>query len=195
MSTIVSTSYRKNKIHPLKLALWVGCSSIMMMFVAFSSAYVVRQAAGNWLEFPLPDQFYWSTGIILLSSVVFHLTLRAFKQGRERAYKFGLIATFVLGLGFLFSQYLGWTAMAASGLNLQDNPSISFVYVISWTHAAHILGGIAVLTVALIHGFGLPFKVTEKRKLRLELSVTYWHFVDLLWIYVLVFFLLQQGSL
>ena len=81
--------------------------------------------------------------------------------------------------------------MQAVGIALTNNPSGDFVYIISGVHALHILGGLAVLTVALIHAFALKFRVTEKRKLRLDLTMTYWHFVDLLWLYLLFFFVLQ----
>ena len=67
-----------------------------------------------------------------------------------------------------------------------------FVYVISWVHAAHVIGGVAILVVALIHAFGLKYKVTEKRKLRFQLSLTYWHFVDLLWVYLFFFLTLYR---
>jgi cytochrome c oxidase subunit 3 len=82
--------------------------------------------------------------------------------------------------------------MVAIGIELTTNPSGSFVYVISGLHAAHILGGIGALVIALIHAFVLKYKVTEGRKLRFEMTLTYWHFVDVLWIYLLLFFTLQS---
>jgi len=185
--------FRRNKIHPVKFALWVACASITMMFAAFTSAYMVRQAAGNWVEFRLPNMFFVSTAVILLSSVTLHGAYIAFKKESKRLYQSLLILTLILGLGFVVLQYEGWQALAAIGVELTGNPSGSFVYVISGVHAAHVLGGVAALLVALIHAFALKFKVTDKRKLRLELTLTYWHFVDLLWIYLLVFFILQRS--
>lgn len=195
MSTVSvqQDNFRKNKIHPLKFALWVGCGSLVMMFTALTSAYLVRQAAGNWLEFELPNQFFISTGVIVASSIVMHLSFLSFKRGNELGYKLLLILTFILGLGFLFFQYQGWNQMMEMGVPLRTNPSGDFVYVISWVHAAHVVGGIAVLIMALLHAFLLPFKVTEKRKLRFELSLTYWHFVDILWLYLIGFLLVTQG--
>jgi cytochrome c oxidase subunit 3 len=188
----VGTVAYKNKIHPKKFALWVACASIVMMFAAFTSSYLVRRSAGNWLEFPLPSVFTVSTGIILLSSVVMHLAYLAFKKGNVLVYKAGLLTTFLLGIGFLIAQYMGWNALQQMGVMLNTNPSGSFVYVISGVHAAHILGGIAVLLVAMIHAFTLPFKVTPNRLLRLEMSMTYWHFVDFLWVYLFFFFISQS---
>ena len=191
MSITVASEYKRSKIHPKKFALWVGCASMLMLFAAFTSAYIVRQAAGNWLEFRLPDIFYINTGVILLSSAALHGSYLAFKRGKTQAYRVLLIVTLILGVAFLALQYQGWQALTDIGVGLTTNPSGSFVYVISGVHAAHILGGIAALVVAIIHATALPHKVTKARKLRFELTSIYWHFVDFLWIYLLVFFTIQ----
>jgi cytochrome c oxidase subunit 3 len=177
----------RNKIHPQKFAMWVGCGSLMMMFASLTSAYIVRQSAGNWLEFPLPSIFGVSTVAIVLSSVSLQGAFISFKKGKERPYKMLLGLTFLLGMVFLILQYSGWVAMKAMGVPLTMNPSGDFVYVISWIHAAHVIGGIAALTVAMIHAFGLKFRPGSKRLLRLELTTTYWHFVDFLWVYLFLF--------
>ena len=181
----------RSKIHPHKFALWVGCASIVMMFAGLTSAYTVRKAAGNWLEFELPSVFYVSTVFIILSSIALQIALQSFKRNKEVLYKVSLLGSMVLGFGFLVSQYQGWQALYNMGIAINTNPSGSFLYVLSGIHAAHLIGGIAVLTVALIHAFGLVFKPTPKRILRLELTATYWHFVDLLWVYLLLFLPLQ----
>jgi cytochrome c oxidase subunit III len=183
----------RNKIHPQIFALLAACGSIMMMFAAWSSAYLVRKAAGNWLEFQLPSVFMFSTAVILLSSLTLHGSYRAFLQGKETPYRFLLAASLVLGLVFLVCQYQGWTALQRMGIEIGTNPSGSFVYVLSYVHAAHIVGGIAALTVACLHAFALKLQATPKRKLRFELTLIYWHFVDLLWVYLFLFFLSQQG--
>jgi cytochrome c oxidase subunit 3 len=89
-------------------------------------------------------------------------------------------------------QYVGWEALNNMGATFTVNPSSSFIYVISGLHAAHVLGGIGALTVALTHAFILPFKPTLRRKQRFDLVVHYWHFVDILWVYLMVFFMLQS---
>lgn len=183
----------RNKIHPKLFALIAACASITMMFMAWSSAYIVRQAAGNWLEFTLPNVFYTSTIVIFASSLTLHGSFLSFKKGNAKAYRGLLVLTLILGLAFMFLQYEGWQAMKAMGIELSGNPSGSFVYVISFAHAAHVLGGIAVLIVALLHAFMLKYKVTEGRLVRFKLTLTYWHFVDILWIYLLFFFILQQA--
>lgn len=181
-----------SRIHPQKFALWTAMASIMMMFGAFTSAYIVRQAAGNWLEFPLPNIFFISTVIILLSSVTLHLSYRGFISGKEKQYKGLLVISFFLGIGFIISQYVGWQTLFASGVDMKGNPAGSFLYVITGVHALHILGGIGAIIVAMLHAFSLEYKVTDKRKIRFELVVQYWHFVDLLWVYLLVFLLLTR---
>lgn len=193
MDSVVADNqtFKRNKIHPKKFALIVACASMMMMFAAWTSAYIVRQAAGNWLEFRLPDVFLISTGVILLSSITLHSSYLAFRRGNAQLYKSLLLVSLVLGLGFIALQYQGWLALAEIGIELTTNPSGSFVYVISAAHAAHVLGGIAAVLVAVLHAYTLPYKVTPQRKLRFEMTLIFWHFVDLLWVYLLVFFTMQ----
>lgn len=191
MSTVAVGNKKVGKIHPLKFALWIGCASIMMMFAAFTSAYIVRHAVGNWLEFRLPDVFFVSTAVILVSSMTLHGAYLAFKKGNEKRYKSLLVISAILGIAFIVLQYQGWMAMQSIGIMLDGNPSGSFIYVISGVHAAHVLGGIAAIIMAILHAFALPFEVTDTRKLRFELTLTYWHFVDFLWLYLLLFFLTQ----
>jgi len=188
----MTPEYNRSKIHQHKFALWVGIGSIIMMFGAFTSAYVVRRASGNWFEFKLPDIFLLNTAVIVLSSITIHLSYKAFVNGAEKRYKGLLITTFLLGIAFIILQYYGWQAMDAIGATFTVNPSSSFIYVISGLHAAHVLGGLGALGVAMVHAFILPYKPTPRRKLRFELVVQYWHFVDILWVYLIVFFMVQS---
>lgn len=187
-----TVTYHQNRIHPHKFALWASFASIFMLFAALTSAYLVRKAVGNWLEYTIPNIFFISTAILLVSSLTLHRAYKAFKQQREIAYKGMLIASFVLGSTFIVMQYYGWMALYSQGITLDGNPSGSFFYVISGLHAVHILGGISAIIVAMIHGFSLKFRSTEKRITRFSLVVQYWHFVDLLWLYLFVFLLLTQ---
>ncbi|MCC6280331.1 MAG: cytochrome c oxidase subunit 3 [Saprospiraceae bacterium] len=188
----MTPEYNRSKIHQHKFALWVGIGSIIMMFGAFTSAYVVRRASGNWFEFKLPDIFFLNTAVIVLSSITIHLSYRAFLSGAEKRYKGLLVTTFLLGIAFVVLQYLGWQAMTDIGATFTVNPSSSFIYVISGLHAAHVLGGLGAIAVAMAHAFILPYKPTPRRKLRFELVVQYWHFVDVLWVYLIVFFMVQS---
>ncbi len=179
---------KRSKIHPHKYALWVACASIVMMFAALTSAYMVRKAGGNWLEFTLPDVFYYNTIVILVSSITIHGAYLAFKQMNTKLYKTLLVISAVLGVLFLALQWEGWQALTAQGIELRTNPSSSFLYVISGLHAAHLIGGVVALMLALTFAFMQKHEVTPQKKLRLELVVHYWHFVDF-WIYLFCIFI------
>jgi cytochrome c oxidase subunit 3 len=172
-------------------ALWLAMASIIMMFGSLTSAYIVRHAAGNWLEFKIPGIFFFSTGVILLSSLVLHLSYWAFRNRRAGLYRLMLPLSLILGIVFIVLQYKGWLALYSIGVALDGNPSGSFFYVISGIHAAHVLGGIFAMSVASMNAFSLPYKPTEKRRRRFQLVVHYWHFVDFLWLYLFLFLLIQ----
>lgn len=185
--------YGRGRIHPKKFALWVGMVGIIMMFTALTSAYIVRRAAGNWLDFKLPNLFFWNTGVIVLSSIVLHLAYKSWSAGNQTRFKTFLISGFLLGILFVGLQYEAWMQLYDLNITLQRNASGSFLYLITGIHALHVIGGVAALTVLLIFALRRQLiEVTPKRKLRWELILTYWHFVDFLWIYLLVFFLIQQ---
>jgi len=193
LEKVIAPDFGRNKIPAKKFALYVSFASVIMLFSGLTSAFIVRQAAGNWLEFPLPNLFYTSTILIVLSSITLQASYYSFKKGKKFPYQALLVATLILGLGFTVMQYQAWLEMSANGIHLTGNPSGSFVYVISGIHAAHVLGGIGALLVAIGHAFILPFFRNPKRKLRFELTLIYWHFVGFLWIYLLLFFILQQS--
>ena len=172
-------------------ALWVAMGSIVMMFGSLTSAYIVRHAAGNWLEFRIPDIFFYSTGVILLSSLVLHLSYWGFKNGKQGVYQIALPVSLLLGILFIVLQYQGWVALFNIGVPLDGNPSGSFFYVISGIHAAHVLGGLFAIGVATLNAFSLQYRPTEKRRKRFQLVLHYWHFVDFLWLYLFLFLLIQ----
>ena len=180
---------RKTKLNQQKFALWVGMASILMMFAGWTSAYIVKNAAGNWLEFALPNAFYISTAVILLSSVTLQFSYIGYKKQNEKMYKVLLPVTLILGFVFIAFQYVGWMELFNSGVDLKGNVSGSFTYLITGAHALHVLGGIAALIVAMVHALSLKFRYTEKRKNRFELVLQYWHFVGVLWVYLLLFML------
>jgi len=182
----------RNEIHPQSFALYISFASIMMMFIGFTSAYIVQQSSGNWLEFQIPNIFYLSTATLLLSSFTLHYSYSSFKKGKEKSYKIFLVISLLLGIGFVVSQYNGWMQMFDQGVDLKRNLSGGFFYLITGVHATHVLGGISAIIVALIHAFTLKFKVTDKRKHRFSLVVHYWHFVDVLWVCLLLFLIFNK---
>ncbi len=187
------------RVHPLRFALWVGIACLIMMFAALTSAYIVRKAVGNWVEFKLPFNFIVSAAIMLLSSLSIHWAYLSFKHDKLNLYRFALGTTLILSLAFLFSQYLGWQKLQEYGIYLSGNPSGSFVYVISYLHFAHALGGILFILIAFLKSlfvFDNPanfliHRTDSNKSVRIELLATYWHFVDVLWLYLLFFFMLS----
>ncbi|QQS31059.1 MAG: cytochrome c oxidase subunit 3 [Sphingobacteriales bacterium] len=189
------TLKQPERIHPKKFALWLGIGTIIMMFAGLTSAFIVRRAAGNWLAFELPPLFYISTLVIALSSLTLIFAQKAFKQNNKIAYKNLIGLTLLLGILFIILQYASWMQLASYGILLRGNPSGSFVYVISGLHAAHVLGGILFLTIFFIKALPKPDPVKElleeintEKNLPIEMLSGYWHFVGILWVYLLVFF-------
>lgn len=193
MNVAIQDQTKRNKIHPKKFALYASCASIVMLFASLTSGYIVRQSQGNWVEFALPPSFYISTLCIVCSSLMIHLSYIFFKKNATVLYRSLLIATFLLAIGFCVYQYFGWMEIRdISGLPLGANPSADFVYVLTMLHVAHVFGGMVVLLTALFHAFYLTHRVTKTRLLRFELSMIYWHFVDFVWLYLLLFFIFNR---
>jgi cytochrome c oxidase subunit 3 len=180
-----------DKIQAFKFALWIGMASIIMFFAAITSAYLVRKPVGNWYEFKLPVEFFYSTILIVVSSFFMELTYKALKKGNKNVYQYGMLASMSFGVLFIVMQIIAWKAMVATGLFIDLNVSVSFLYVISGFHALHVLGGLVVLLVSTINAFWQDFTTGPWRVLKLDLTRQYWHFVGILWIYLLVFLILQ----
>lgn len=185
--SIVAMEQRK-RIHPHKFTLWVGIGSILMMFAGLTSAYIVKRNLANWQTFDLPVFFWYSTAAIILSSATIFLAEKAFKQRQMKKYRSLLIATLVLGLLFIGFQLLGFRQLWAQQVTLTANVSYSFMYVIVSLHAAHVLGGIIALIVLFAKAFST--KTRTYNSIPVELVSTYWHFVDILWIYLLIFLIM-----
>lgn len=183
-------SAQRNKIHPHKYSLWIAMGSITMMFVAFTSAYVVKRAQANWTAFELPHIFWLSTALILASSLTIQLSLKQFKDRNIARYKQLLTLTAILGLGFAVCQYIGFTQMYDRNLPLNGPVSASFIYVILGMHILHVLGGIVALAVIFAKAYSTTIK--SYNPVPLEVAATYWHFVDALWIYLLIFLTLAR---
>jgi cytochrome c oxidase subunit 3 len=181
------------RIHPQKFALWTGMISILMLFSGFTSAYIVRKAAGNWLSFPITNEFFYSTGVILSSSVVLHAAYKSFVEKNYTVYKILLTIGFALGILFVALQYAGWLALNEMGIFVQTNQATSFFVILIGAHALHVMGGITALLVSWVLAMKKrTMEWSPKGQLRLELTLTYWHFVDVLWVYLLIFLWVQQ---
>lgn len=168
-----------------KMLLWIGIVSMIMAFAGLTSAYLVRKAEGNWIEFNLPRAFTVSTILLLVSSVTMHLAYNAVKKNHFQNAKTFAIATLGLGLAFVFSQFYGWTVLVDNGIFFVGNPSGSFLYVLTGLHVAHLVGGILALIIVSVKI--IQEKYDSENHLGMELCTTFWHFLDLLWIYLFVF--------
>lgn len=186
-------------VHPQKFALYVGIAVMSMSMAGFTSAYIVRKGAGNWVEFALPSAFIVSAVLILLSSVSLFFAVRAFRNENLSIYRALISVTLLLGVGFGISQWMGWQKLQEMGIYLAGNPSGSFIYVISLVHLLHLGVGMIFLFSTWIRAFTFfqnPAKVLiynthPNKRVQLDLLAIYWHFVDVLWLYLLVFFLIS----
>ncbi len=188
MMTAVQTNEPK-RIHPHKFTLWVAIGSIVMMFAALTSAYIVKKNQANWLEFDLPVVFWYSTAIILLSSVTIHLSVKAFQAREMSRYRRLITITAALGVAFILMQWLGFRDLEARNIALtgpKSNSAASFLFVITGLHMVHVLGGVIALLVIFIRAYSVKLK--NYSVLPIELAATYWHFVDVLWIYLFIFY-------
>lgn len=180
---------QRKRLHPHKFMLWVAMASIVMMFAGFTSAYIVKRNQSNWLEFGLPSYFWYSTGVILLSSVTIQLALISFKARNMSRYRNLITITAILGLLFAGLQWMGFLSLEASGVKLignNSNAAGSFLGVITGVHMLHILGGVVVLFIMFFKAFSSKQKTYSS--IPVEMAATYWHFVDAIWIYLFVFF-------
>ena len=179
---------QRKRIHPHKFALWVGIASIIMMFAGLTSAYIVKRNQVNWTSFELPTMFWYSTLAILASSGTLFLAQSAFKQREMARYRNLVVTSLLLGVVFITLQVLGFKQLWDNGMTLQKNVSFSFLYVIVGLHGLHVVGGIVALIVLFLKAFSS--KVRNYNIVPIEVISTYWHFVDLLWIYLLIFLIM-----
>jgi cytochrome c oxidase subunit 3 len=172
---------------PKKFILWLFLVSIIMLFASQSSAYLVRRAEGNWLEFEMPKIFWYSTAVLLISSMAMQWAYFSAKKDQFKQLKIAISITFVLGLLFLWMQFEGWKQLVDMNVYFVGNPSGSFFYVFTGLHGFHIITGLIVLVTALTAAFRL--NVHSKNLRRIQICTTYWHFLDILWLYLFVFLL------
>jgi cytochrome c oxidase subunit 3 len=177
---------QRKKIHPHKFTLWVALGSIIMMFAGLTSAYVVKRDQPGWTTFSIPKAFWYSTAVILVSSLTIQMALKAFKDREMLRYRNLLTATAILGILFVLLQWAGFRQIWNTGITFKGSGGGQFLYIIAGLHAVHVLGGILALLVMFVKAFAS--KVRSYNSVPVELISTYWHFVDLLWIYLLIFF-------
>jgi cytochrome c oxidase subunit III len=168
-----------------KTGVWVGIAAITMSFAALTSALVVRQgSAADWRHFTFPGILYFNSLVLVASSLTLELARRRFSKSAlpaalQPVTLRWLHATFALGLLFVGGQYIAWLQLRSQGLYLATNPSSSFFYVLTGVHAVHVLGGLA----GLLYVAG-KLRRSVLRKSTLDAASHYWHFMDVLWLYL-----------
>src|SRR5216684_198178 len=196
------------RLRRARLGLLVALTPILMLFVSFTSAYVVRQGLPtldprtnnlirDWIPVALPRLLLVNTFVLLVSSVSMELARRRLKSQVALETSFSLpgetmgtemripwlAATLALGLAFLFGQWTAWKQLAASGFYVSTTPSSSFVYLLTGAHAAHLLGGVVALFIAGIAS--LLHRSLKTRSIVVDVTAWYWHFMAGLWVYIL----------
>ena len=183
---IVSNQQRK-RIHSHKFIMWVAIGSMLMMFAGLTSAFIVKSNQTSWVTVEIPTMFWISTAVIIISSITVQMALRSFKQREMNQYR-GLIGiTLLLGVAFVALQWLGFQDLWAQKITFRGSGAGQFLYVIFGLHAIHVMGGIITLIVMFIRAFFGSTKLSSS--VPVEVAAIYWHFVDVLWVYLLLFFL------
>lgn len=173
---------------PSSTGIWVVLFAIIMMFAAFTSALVVRKGAAiDWQSFRLPPILYFNTLVLVVSGVTLEIARRrvaTFMGGLKTQVQSParwLYITLGLGLLFVAGQYIAWSQLRAAGFYLATNPSSSFFYLLTVTHALHVLGGLGGLLYVI-----RKLHKSILRRDQLVSTARYWHFMGILWVYLLV---------
>lgn len=189
MDISVDLELKEGKKKGAKPMMWISMVSMTMMFAGLTSAYVISSNREDWVSFELPDAFKISTLLIILSSITLHFSKVVLQKGNRNATTALLLLSLALGLGFVFEQYQGFEQLKAMGLFFtgpESEVSSSMLMVIVFAHIVHVSAGVIALLVIIYNHFSLKYKTDDM--LGLELGVIFWHFVDLLWIGLFLFF-------
>jgi cytochrome c oxidase subunit 3 len=172
-----------------KLMLWFGIVSLLMGFAGWTSAYIVSSSREDWVkDLALPSSFLISTMVIVISSITYIMAKKAIKQDKHAQGTKWLLFTLVLGIAFIVLQFNGFSQMVANGYYFTgptSNIKMSYVFLIAAVHIVHVVAGLISLSVVIANH--LRNKYSSKEMLGLELGATFWHFLDILWVYLILF--------
>lgn len=173
-----------------KMLLWFAMVSMFMMFAGLTSAYVVSTSRPDWLnDFVLPQAFIISTVLIVASSITFHMAKVTMKKNDRSATTMWLLVTLGLGIGFVIAQFYGFSEVIKNGYYFtgpESTVTTSFLYIVTMLHLAHLFAGLIVLLVVIYNHF--KQKYNSSQTLGIELGAMFWHFLDILWVYLFFFF-------
>lgn len=189
MDLTQGTSKEKNA-RAKKMMLWFGIASLLMGFAGWTSAYIVSSSRPDWLkDFELPSAFLYSTLIIILSSGTYILASKAIKSNNTSRGTKWLLLTLLLGIAFIFIQFSGFSQLINQGYYFTgptSNITMSYIFLIATVHIVHVIAGLISLLVVLYNNIKNNYSNTNM--LGVELGATFWHFLDLLWVYLILFF-------
>lgn len=187
---MTAQEYQNRKGQSYKLLLWFAMISMVMMFAGLTSAYIVSTSRKDWLkDFELPQAFIISTIIIILSSFTFHSALTTIRKNDRSKTSLWLLVTLVLGILFVIFQFIGFGQIIELGYFFTGSESTvntSFLYIIVILHLAHLFGGLIALLIIIYNHFKQKYNSTQT--LGIELGAMFWHFLDILWILLFLFF-------
>ncbi len=183
----------RHNLQPKKFILWLFIVSSIIFFAGLTSGFIVYSGdgPGKTLNVQLPKIFIYSTIVIIISSCTLHYSYVKTKRLKFAQQRLGLWLTFILGLLFIGMQIYGWTVWTKLGVYfINSNASISFVYAFTFFHILHIIAGLIIIITALSSSYKKLPNVTNL--FRMEIASIFWHFVDIIWIYLYLFLLLNQ---
>jgi cytochrome c oxidase subunit 3 len=187
---MTAQEYQNRKGQSYKLLLWFAMISMVMMFAGLTSAYIVSTSRKDWLkDFELPQAFIVSTIIIIVSSFTFHMALSTIRINDRNKTSLWLLVTLALGILFVVFQFLGFGQIIEQGYFFTGSESTvntSFLYIIAILHMVHLFGGLIALLIIIYNHFKQKYNSTQT--LGIELGAIFWHFLDILWILLFLFF-------
>jgi len=188
MDLTQSTQKEKND-RAKKMMLWFGIVSLVMGFAGWTSAYIVSSSRDDWAsDLQLPQSFYISTAILICSSLTYILAKKSIKEGKRSMGTNWLWATLALGVTFIVFQFRGFSEMVSQGYYFTGPTSsikLSYVFLIAAVHIVHVAAGIISLSVVIYNQ--VRGKYSSEEYLGVSLGATFWHFLDILWLYLLGF--------
>ncbi|MBT8182747.1 MAG: cytochrome c oxidase subunit 3 [Eudoraea sp.] len=181
---------KEKKARAKKMMLWFGIASLLMGFAGWTSAYIVSSSRADWLkDFDLPSAFLFSTAIIILSSGTYILAKKAIKANNTSLGTKWLLLTLILGITFIIIQFSGFSQLIAQGYYFTGPTSsitMSYIFLIAAVHIVHVIAGLISLLVVLYNN--IKDNYSANNMVGVELGITFWHFLDLLWVYLILFF-------
>jgi cytochrome c oxidase subunit 3 len=187
--TMTTEEQKSRTARSYKLILLFAMVSMTMMFAGLTSAFVVSKSRADWLkDFQLPTAFYFSTIAIIGCSVTFHFAKKAIQKDHQGRTTRFLLSTLALGILFVILQFVGFGQIVANGYYFTGQASsitTTFLYIVTVVHLLHLAGGLISLLIIIYNHFKQKYNSTQT--LGIELGAMYWHFLDLLWVYLFLF--------